>query len=143
MKPKVFNGPFVRIEANIQMVIESLAGIFDTHAKVRDIILSSILTIFNQKGSLNWTFDGCPTRRSIALSAVYIDLYLSGGQLTLIIICFGVFDYSISAVSERDSYKNPSRIISLTPFPIIVINFDTLIEALHRSDYDFTLNLVL
>ena len=57
VKPEVFNGPIVRIEVNIQMVIESLARIFDTHTKVRDIVLSSILAIFNQKGSFDWTFD--------------------------------------------------------------------------------------
>jgi len=141
VKPEVFNGSIVRIEVNIQMVIESLAGIFDTHAKVRDIILSSILTIFNQKGSLNWTFDGCPTRRSIALSAEYIELYLSGGLLTLIITCFGVIDYLIFAVFERHSYENSSLVMSFfTPNRILIINFDTLIEALHRSDYDFTFN---
>jgi len=42
----------------------------------------------------------------------------------------------IFAVLERDSYKNSSLILSAIS-DTSVINIDTVIEALHPSDYDW------
>jgi len=68
---KVFDGLICRIEVNIQLVIESLARIFDVKAKVRDVVIPEIGTILDCIGALDWTADGCPSRGRVCLSAAH------------------------------------------------------------------------
>jgi hypothetical protein len=44
---EVFDGPISRIKVDVQLVIDSLARIFDVKAKVRDVVISLILTILD------------------------------------------------------------------------------------------------
>jgi hypothetical protein len=44
---EVFDGPIGRIYVNVQLVIESLARIFDVKAKVRDVVVRLVCTILH------------------------------------------------------------------------------------------------
>jgi len=58
---KVFKGLMLSIRVYIHLVIYSLARIFDVHAKVRDVVIQIILTVFNYIEALNWTSEGYPS----------------------------------------------------------------------------------
>jgi len=66
---KVFNGLKLRLRIYIHLVIYSLTWIFDVHAKVRDVVIPIIFTIFNYVKALDWTNDMNPSRRLICLLA--------------------------------------------------------------------------
>jgi hypothetical protein len=68
---EIFDGPIGRIYVNVQLVIESMARIFDVKAKVRDIVLYIIFTILLYVRPLDWTTDGYPSRRRFCLSAAH------------------------------------------------------------------------
>ena len=68
---EVFDGPIGRIYVYVQLVIESLARIFDVKAKVRDVVIKLICTIHDCIGALDWTADGYPSRRRFCLSAAH------------------------------------------------------------------------
>ena len=57
VKLQVFDSRILRIQVDVLFVIERFARIFDTHAKVRDVVISFIFifTIFNSIGSFDWT----------------------------------------------------------------------------------------
>ena len=75
---EVFDGPIGRIQVNIQLVIESLARIFDVKAKVRDVVIIPICTILDCIGALDWTADNYPSRRRFCLSAAHGERWRSG-----------------------------------------------------------------
>jgi len=68
---EVFDGPIGRIQVNIQLIVESLTRIVDENAKVRDVVVFSIRTIFDYEGSLDWTNHGYPSRRFVCLSTAH------------------------------------------------------------------------
>jgi len=68
---EVFDGPIGRIYVYVQLVIESLARIFDVKSKVRDIFIFVIGTILDCIGALDWTANEYPFRRSFCLSTAH------------------------------------------------------------------------
>ena len=64
---QVFDSLSGRIKVNIQLVVNSLARIFDTQSKIRDIVMCSICTILNDIGSFDWPSQGYPSRLLICL----------------------------------------------------------------------------
>jgi len=68
---EVFDSPIGRIYVNVQLVIESLARIFDVKTKVRDIVVNPTRTILDYIRPLNWTADRYPSRRRFCLSAAH------------------------------------------------------------------------
>ena len=78
VKLEVSDCPNGRIKFNLQLVIESLARIFDVKAKVRDVVIILICTILDCIGALDWTADGYPSRRRFCLSAVHGERRQSG-----------------------------------------------------------------
>jgi len=68
---QVFNGLMLQVQENIMLVIYSLTRIINIHAKVRDVVLRIIYTVFNYVEALYWTYDEHPSRRCICLSAAH------------------------------------------------------------------------
>ena len=68
---EVFNGLVLWVRVNIHHVVYSLTRIFNVHAKVRNIVVQLIFTVFNHIESLDWTSDGHPSKRSICLPTAH------------------------------------------------------------------------
>jgi hypothetical protein len=73
VKLEVFDCPIGRIKVYLQLVIESLARIFDVKAKVRNVVIEDITTILHCIRALDWTTDGYPSRRRFCLNATDVD----------------------------------------------------------------------
>ena len=69
---EVFDSCVVWTQENIQLVVDGLARIFHIHAKVRDVVIAVIFTIFNYIGSFDWTSQGYPFRLLISLLAAHL-----------------------------------------------------------------------
>ena len=69
---EVFDSCVGRTQVNIQLVVDGLARIFHIHAKVRDVVIKVITTIFNYIGSFDWTSQGYPLRLLISLLAAHL-----------------------------------------------------------------------
>ena len=138
----VFDSRVPWSQVDVLVIIDSLARIFDSDAKVRDVIKKLIFTVFNGKWSFGWTSQENPFRRSFSFSAAdvlcfikhafkpcpfVIDLLISPeffialNNLTLMVFKLGSYKYT-STIKPR--------------------YFDIHIEALHLSDYHFALHAV-
>ena len=69
---QVFDSRIGRSKVDTQFVVFSLARIFNTHAKVRYMVVIIILTIFNDIGSFDWTYQGYPPRLNVCLNAAHV-----------------------------------------------------------------------
>ena len=69
---EIFNSRIPRIHVDVQFIIDSLARIFDKHAKVTDVIILIITAIFNSICSFDGTSQGYPIRGLICLYTAYV-----------------------------------------------------------------------
>ena len=70
---EVFDGRMCRVEANILGgVVYSLARVFDSQTKVRDVVLVFILIVFNDIGSFDRTSHWMPSRIVVCIYAADI-----------------------------------------------------------------------
>ena len=129
------------------MVVVRLARIFDKQAKVRNVFIRTIFTVFNGIGSLDWTYHGNPSRWLFCFKATYVWCFvwhtLKATPRTPSISITNSFKiflpviYNLtSMVFKLDSWKYISPIIIRTTQLIHI-----LIEALHLCDDHFTFYL--
>ena len=69
---EVFDSCVGRTQVNIQLVVDGLARIFHIHAKVREVVIEVITTIFYGIGSFDWTSQGYPLRLLVSLLAAHL-----------------------------------------------------------------------
>jgi hypothetical protein len=68
---EVFDGHVGRVQVNILAVVHNQTRVFDIHAKVRDVIIITIFTIFDYKRALDWTSDGYLSRRRFCFNSAH------------------------------------------------------------------------
>ena len=106
---EVLDNPISRVKVDIQLVVNSLARIFNIYAKVRDVIIIIIATVFNDVRSFDWTSKGCPIRRSFCLFSTDICYVTRIKQhckivpIDLLIVFFINLYNLFLLVSKRDS----------------------------------------
>ena len=136
---QVFDSRIPRIQVDATLVVDSLARIFDTHTKIRDVVVRFIFAIFNSI----WSFDGASdwniSWTHICLKAAYVWCFTShslklGINITSSKVLFPTLYYLMLMVFKLDSWKD-KPLIKLILFKN---STNILIVALDLSDYYFT-----
>ena len=144
---QVFDRSVTRSQVDVQLIVYSLARIFNIDPKVRDIVLVVILSgrfiIMNDIGSFDRPSHQNPFRRCTYVSTAHFWYFIDHDRIWSIqnlstIEFFSAFNYLSFMVFELHSWKYSSKIVRLAT---IWMNNNILKEAFHLSDDHFAFYL--